>query len=345
MSEKKYLDLAGLQYYDSKWILKFDELKISNDEIDDILFETLGITPPTPPNTIRFGINTEASGSNERTTGIPFNLWNQDVNLTVDWGDNTISNLSSSSYTELNSRASIHTYANPGIYNVSISSTNWSHTYILSYPPWDSGYDVNSDSYDCVAPLYWWRRTLTSIPSALPQINGINIYTSPLSYIDEDTEDILWTYNTWLSGLFAGCSKLASIPSNIFQYNTEMIEASYEYVFAGCTGLTSIPQGLFDNLDLNDISECFYGCTGLTSIPSDLLSNTLNLYSANECFAGCTNLGNFELHIGSTKCSRITNFVNLKSGAVRKIYVPSGSSTETAFNSIASSLGLTVIGE
>ena len=48
MSVKKYFDYAGLQYYDSKWKLKFQEMIISDNELNDILFDELDIIPPLP---------------------------------------------------------------------------------------------------------------------------------------------------------------------------------------------------------------------------------------------------------------------------------------------------------
>ena len=64
-----------------------------------------------------FTVNTEATTSGEKTTGIPFNLYGQSgVTLNVDWGDETTSRLTSADYTVSDSRASVHEYAEPGIY-------------------------------------------------------------------------------------------------------------------------------------------------------------------------------------------------------------------------------------
>ena len=282
----------------------------------------------------------------EKKTGIPFNLYSQyGVTLTVDWGDGTTSILTPADYTELNSRASVHEYALAGIYNVCINSSDWSSTYILSYPQWDDRYAVTSDEYDCVAPLYWWRKTLTEINYALPNFAGLNVYNTPLEYIDEDTSDILWQYSQWFSGLFSGCSNLSWITPELFQNNTEKTYVSCDYTFYGCSSLVLIPDTLFENIMVHQASGCFANCTRLAAVPPNLLSHATTLFSVEKMFYGCSWLGDFSFRIISTNCRNANNFVTLKSGKTRVIYVPSGSTTQTTFNGVASTLGLTIVGE
>jgi len=76
-----------------------------------------------------------------------------------------------------------------------------------------------------------------------------------------------------------------------------------------------------------------------------LFASNTNVTNFNNAFQDCTQLTDFTLHIGSSSVSSCSSFATLKSGANRTIYVPSGSTTETTFNAVASSLGLTIIGE
>ncbi len=170
---------------------------------------------------------------------------------------------------------------------------------------------------------------------------------------------------------FSGCSSLTEIPSGLFD-NCGMA-TSFNYCFSGCTSLTEIPSGLFDDCSAaTTFQNCFYGCSSLTAIPDGLFDNcTLgatfwscfqscsslvsipeNLFALNtkandfdDLFSGCSALGDFTLHVGTRTLSYCSNFVTKKSGTTRIVYVPSGSATQTKFNSVASNLGLTVIGE
>lgn len=63
------------------------------------------------------------------------------------------------------------------------------------------------------------------------------------------------------------------------------------------------------------------------------------------CFSSCSALTDFTLHIGSSLVSSCSTFVTKKAGTTRTVYVPANSTTQTTFNNLASTLGLTVIGE
>lgn len=369
--------------------------------------------------TWQFTVNTEATTSGAKTSSVPISLYNQsDAVVIVDWGDGTSSTLTSSDYSQTNTTASVHEYAAPGVYTISVSSAYWAKKYILlgcgtSYSNFNIASVTNTNS-----AVYWWRNTLISLDNALPPARGMRRYSSGTSTSLSTTTGISSLFvlctelTTIFSGLFSnistiaftycfyGCSSLASIPSGLFDSNTAVTDFSYcfygcssltsipsglfdnntavtsfSYCFRGCSSVASIPSGLFDNnTAVTDFSRCFYGCSHITSIPSGLFdSNTAatnfsycfrdcsalvtipsGLFSNNTavtnfsyCFRDCSSLGSFTIHIGSTKVSSgsAVNFVTKKNGVTRTVYVPSGSTTQTTFNSVASSLGLTVIGE
>ena len=293
---------------------------------------------------LEFGINTEATRAGEKTTAIPFNLYSQyGITLTVDWGDGTASTLTQANYTELNTRASIHEYVIPGEYTVTINSNNWANTYILNYDVYGGGY-IYSDQYDAEAALYWWRRTLVSICDELPPLAGTIGYTYAAEEFDEYTSDVLWSYSDNFDYLFAYCEKLTMIPETLFANNTNTTDLCG--CFLNCGGITSIPAGLLTELtNLMNISEMFKSCYNLTSIPETLFNTNTNLYNIDSTFEYCRALNGFSLRIVSDGCNDVTSFVTKKTDVTRTIYVPLGSITQSEFESVASSLGLTIIGE
>ena len=103
---------------------------------------------------------------------------------------------------------------------------------------------------------------------------------------------------------FSGCSKLTSIPSNLFANNPEV--TNFSHCFYNCTGLTSIPSNLFaNNPEVTNFSHCFYNCTRLTSsTPID--NDGTPIYNRSEgkegysvvtdhsgCFYSCTRMSDY----------------------------------------------------
>ena len=312
--------------------------------------------------------NTETNAK----TSIPFDLYNvNDASIKVDWGDNTTSTFTSSDYssnTTLNSSSStsfIHTYENPGIYTVKISSSNFYKVKIYN----------NSNTTYSGSPLSYYRGTLIEINNPLPELNitDFNYFLSYCRKLTTLTEDLfknntqitsfencfkscsslitipenLFRYNTAVTTFgtcFNNCTSLISIPENLFRYNTAT--TTFTYCFESCTTLISIPENLFKyNINAAQFGNCFWKCSALTSIPENLFKYNINAVYFGYCFNGCSSLGNFAIHIGSSLVTASHSFVTKKTGTTRTVYVPTSSTTQTTFNSVASTLGLTVIGE
>ncbi len=252
----------------------------------------------------QFTVNTEATTQGAKTTGIPFNLYNQDgVTLIVDWGDGSISRLSSADYTFNDSTASVHEYAQAGIYTISISSKQFSECYLLNINHSASISTINN----AVAPLYWYKRTLISVNNILPKIAGKNYYASPtnvssltkssnnFSYLFCDCNNCttipfgLFDNNTTITDLswcFYKCSSLTAIPSGLFDNNTAV--TTFYNCFVNCTSLIEIPVGLFDhNTEVTTFSYCFNTCSSLTTIPIGLFNNNTNVTTFSYCFNNC----------------------------------------------------------
>ncbi len=222
----------------------------------------------------QFTVDTEATASGEKKAAIPLNLYGQnDVELTVDWGDNTTSTLTSSDYAVDDFTASVHEYASAGEYTITITSDDWENAYLMTADEIETVDDIN-------APVYYLRRTLTSLDSMLPPVKGTAfIYSS----------DNISTSNNAFSSLFYQYEKLESIPSNLFSGNAAI--DNFSYCFCRCTSLASIPAGLFDNCTaVETFASCFENCTSLASIPAGLFDNNTAVTVFNSCFSDCTSL-------------------------------------------------------
>ena len=192
--------------------------------------------------------------------------------------------------------------------------------------------------------------SLQSIPSGLFDNNTA---ATEFQYCFEDCTSLqsisagLFDSNTaatTFSHCFTDCTSLQSIPLGLFDNNTAV--TTFEWCFRNCSSLQSIPEGLFDsNTAATTFAYCFTECSSIQSIPSELFINNINVTSFVWCFKDCTSLNSFTLHIGSPLVSNCNEFVTKISGIVHTIYVPNGSTTQTKFNAVASSLGLTVVGE
>jgi len=189
--------------------------------------------------------------------------------------------------------------------------------------------------------------SLQSIPTGLFDKNTATLNFSGCFSFCSSLQSIpagLFAKNTAATNFgscFRRCTSIASIPSGIFNNNT-LVTTFYE-CFAGCSSLQSIPVGLFNsNTVVTSFKSCFISCTSLQSIPTQLFNYNTSVTDFAFCFSGCTSLQGFTINIGSTKVSACNDFVAKKAGVSRIVKVPSGSTTQAKFNSVASSLGLTI---
>ena len=218
-------------------------------------------------------VNTEATTSGAKTTGIPINLYSQPgITMTVDWGDGTESVLTSASYSSASDSApSVHEYATAGTYIVQMKSTKWKGAYI----------DVlQNNSTGNLSHIAGFRSTLVGV-GQLPRCKG-------LLYRFSSTLDAYRATNN-LFYCFYGCSKLTSIPNDLFDNNPAV--TSFVSCFNGCSSLTSIPDGLFNNNPkVTNFGSCFRNCSNLTSIPASLFDNNPKVANFASCFNLCSNI-------------------------------------------------------
>ena len=299
-------------------------------------------------NSWTFTIDTEATAAGEKKTGIPLNLTDQSsIVVNVNWGDGTTSTLTAADYAIDDSRASVHEYETPGVYQVTMTSYHWNSLYLLSI------YNSNVNNLDITSvtnmnsSLYWWRRTLTSVDSPIPRMGGIYSYysQSQIGYssnkptTNKASFHALFAYCRKLTSIseklfinnnaakyfnlcFSDCNSLQSIPANLFDNNT--LAYSFFYCFRNCSSLASIPSEIFDkNTAVTDFISCFQSCSSLQSIPSGLFDKNTAVTSFKNCFSGCRSITSIPSGLFD-KNTAVTSFLSCFNGCSSLQSIPSG---------------------
>ena len=235
-------------------------------------------------------VNTEATTSGAKTTGIPINLYSQPgITMTVDWGDGTESVLTSASYSSASDSApSVHEYATAGTYIVRMKSMKWKGVYIDA---------LNRDSTGELSHIEGFRSTLVGV-GQLPRCKGVLYRSSPTSNGSKTIDSFFHC--------FRGCSNLTSIPGGLFDNNPAV--TNFSSCFRICSNLTSIPAGLFDNNPaVTNFSFCFHDCSKLTSIPAGLFDSNPDVTNFSCCFWECRKLQSIPSGLFRNN-SKVTNF-------------------------------------
>ena len=197
---------------------------------------------------------------------------------TVDWGDGTPECIFDETKTyEENKPAIWHTYAQAGVYDISINGT-----YKRIYTSGDDQANFVEDG-----------QFVTDSDGM--RLNNENNYGMRNFLIA-----VMAWGNTLLNNMsngFRGCSKLASIPmydtTNSFADVTD-----FSFVFRRCTSLTSLPynqntgRGLFSNCEkTTTFTYAFEGCSKLTEpIPERLIDGCISVTDVSYMFASCNNM-------------------------------------------------------
>lgn len=176
---------------------------------------------------------------------------------------------------------------------------------------WGDGTPVQiGQSMHTYSAIGQYQITITknvNFPSVkFPNMAEVISIDTPLPYMNNVTD---------LSGFAFSCSHLATIPENLFYFNSQITKL--DSAFLSCTSLvilpaklltplinlstitsgfqnipiTSIPNGFFDtNTSLTRVWRTFYNCTSLEIIPDLLFDKNSMLYDFVQCFYGCTKL-------------------------------------------------------
>ena len=256
---------------------------------------------------------------------------------TIDWGDGTISEYSSSILNPA------HTYTSTGNYNIiaegKLKQISSNHNRTAPRPSkiitklvrigkvmgvtsmTQAFYDqklfteINPGALDgCseVTSFYgaFCNTGITEIPGGLFDhctkvtdfsdiFYGTKIAAIPEGLFDKCSE-VEKFYNT-----FSNCYKIKSIPEGLFDKCTKV--KNFGSAFEN-TGITSIPEGLFDKCtEVSSFSETFYMCDELIKIPQGLFDNNTKVTSFSATFKGCASLTEIPEGLFD-KCTEVTDF-------------------------------------
>ncbi len=198
------------------------------------------------------------------------------VDCTVDWGDGTVENITSSQPS--------HTYAEAGEYDISIKGTM---TRLYSY-----GISTATSSLPITAVKQWGRTGLINMQYAF-------YYCRNLTTLPDEVGDAFADVTTFQYA-FCYCSALTEIPEGMFDKSTAA--TSFYGTFFGCTTLKKVPEGLFDNCTkVTTFNATFYICSGLEEVPTQLFANCTEVTDFDSCFRGCSKLKNAPTFENCTK--------------------------------------------
>lgn len=291
-----------------------------------------------------FTIDTEGAGTGSKTGQIPFCLYGIDgASLSVDWGDGTVSEYSSANASA--NSCPTHVYSIAGEYAVTISSGGFDRLYLWT----------NTETSGRPAS---YLSTLKSVDTPLPALAGTkclrqNAVVLAAGSLEgcfsgctalEDVIPEVFINNASADSLaraFKGCVSLTNVPEDIFEETPEV--ESLSECFSGCAGIARIGESLFAALKkAEDFSGCFSGCTSLAAVPERLFAENRKAENFSGCFEGCTSLGDFRIRIYSPYVTDASAFVTYREGASRNVAAADIGTSYSSFNSVASSLGLTL---
>ena len=111
---------------------------------------------------------------------------------------------------------------------------------------------------------------------------------------------------TDFSDVFLGCTKLTSVPANLFANHPNA--TSFSGAFFGCMSLKSIPAGLFaNNRKVTDFYSTFFGCTSLAAIPENLFAKCSEVTTFSTTFHACDALTSIPENLFAN-CPEVTDF-------------------------------------
>lgn len=192
------------------------------------------------------------------------------VDVTINWGDGQSEPIAST----ISTAAGMvnHTYAESGVYHVTISGT----TEKLS------GRLTNKTVAPAILEVKQWGKLgMTSLQDAFS--NNTSLVTVPLP------EEGAFAAVTSVESLFSGCTALESVPEELLSGAPEV--TSIGSMFSGCTALKTVPEKLFaKTTKATSASSLFSGCKALESVPAGLLADMPALTNLGSIFNNCTSL-------------------------------------------------------
>ena len=284
--------------------------------------KTNGLGVCLEPECFRCTIQTDAEAEGARTGAIPFSFVGTDQTITVDWGDGTVDYLTAADYEPTDLSASIHEYAEPGKYQISVYADSFENEVIDAYNAYEEGYQSSPPFNALCLHLKHFRDTLVSIDKPIPSVLGTYLFsatqTQKTRYPDSILESYGWgvnnvfgisydkSYNNRTEEihinypfLFARCKHLVSVPELMLSKTTISKGSSNNLyipsssscfmIFSNCYSLKKVPDSIFRNISLSTFDRVFEKCTALESI-GNVFQGQENASSAADCFEYCDSL-------------------------------------------------------
>ena len=279
---------------DSATLLIFSETQIADVQFDNSKLMITEWTIPADNTVIKLPV---------QGTGL---------NITVDWGDGTESEVITTAFPT-------HTYATAGTYEIKVLGicSEW-------------GYASNS-TVKATSDYYTYTRYLTKVKqfgelsatrygfarcTKLTEVSGENLVTSKtfektanmqymfymcssLTNLDVSNFDTSKTIN--MAYMFSACSKLTSL--NINNLDTSEV-TNMRNMFSSCSSLTSLNVSDFNTSKVTNMIQMFDGCKGLTSLNVGSF-DTSKVESMSYMFSYCSNLTS--LDVSKFDTSKVTD--------------------------------------
>ena len=299
-------------------------LIVSKDDAETSMadLKTNGLGVCLEPECFRCTIQTDAETEEAKTGAIPFSFVGTDQTITVDWGDGTVDYLTAADYEPTDLSASIHEYAQPGRYQISVYADSFENEVIDAYDAYSEGYQSSPPFNTLCLHLKHFRDTLVSIDKPIPSVFGTYLFSATQTQKTRYPDSILTSYGWGVNNvygasyykpfnsnteeihinypcLFARCKHLASIPELMLSKTTASkgspnnlyvpSSSSCFMIFSNCYSLKKVPDSIFRNISLSTFDRVFERCTALESI-GNVFQGQENASSATDCFEYCSSL-------------------------------------------------------
>lgn len=248
-------------------------------------------------------------------------------NLTVDYGDGTVAEI-----TSFDDEDRYHTYSTAGNYDVKINGLceGWSFynvgdsaSNLTQIKQWGVVQAKHIDFGNCTNLS---GQIPTPVKNSFTTVESFRLLFYKCTNLNSQIPESLF-YNATnvitLRNAFDSSGVTGSIPENLFS-NCSNLKTVYG-VFKETAITGSIPEKLLSNCpNITVVSELFRECTGLTgTIPENLFINQTQINNIQGCFRNCTGLSDSQIKIVS---KNITKAMQLGEGGNAKVtvYVPRG---------------------
>lgn len=200
----------------------------------------------------------------------------------------------SDGYIQSKEVASTYTWSK-GVWELEVTTTAINQNMTIGF---DNPVDVYIDWGDDIDEI-------TNLTSITHTYSTAGVYTlkirgkaSRIHFYNDDAGERLTAILSRVRGIegitsfentFRSCNNLTSIPSGLFDNNTQV--TNFNFTFMWCTELTAIPSGLFDkNVMVTDFISTFNFCSNLMSIPAGLFDHNTQVKNFNSTFFSCSSL-------------------------------------------------------